>query len=238
MPSSGRDMSAAKGYRMRRLFSVVLSVAVCYAVTGWASGPAAATADDRPAIRNGVVGSGSAGPVDAPGGSVRPGAHRAGVHITLSFDTGDAPCLFSRTEPLRDEFARYGVRFRGSTDRRGGAILDQCGGFDIQARSGRQFLAFNQDSYAKPPERLVFDELQRSAVMYVGTGNLGGASGRYRLAARRDGFTVATTVVRTVDRGWHQLAVSTRRGFDTLRLDATTDSNAFVVDDLTFTPKG
>ena len=61
----------------------------------------------------------------------------------ITFDElGTQPAGFFLVEPLRNEYA--GLRFSGPSALDGGAILDQDGNFGIEARSGRNFLAFNR----------------------------------------------------------------------------------------------
>ena len=54
------------------------------------------------------------------------------------------PCAFNQTVALSNQYAGLGVIFAGPSGNDGGAVLDQCGNFGINARSGTNFLAFNQ----------------------------------------------------------------------------------------------
>src|SRR5580765_913075 len=59
----------------------------------------------------------------------------------VNFDDVNAPCNFNQTVALR----RYhGISFKGSPRTKdGGAILNECGNFDVSGYSPPNFLAFN-----------------------------------------------------------------------------------------------
>ncbi|MAE71499.1 MAG: hypothetical protein CME06_13660 [Gemmatimonadetes bacterium] len=61
----------------------------------------------------------------------------------IDFDDGSQPCDFSLTTALRDEYAAQGVTFSGPLAYDGGGILDDCASFGSPARSGSNFLAFD-----------------------------------------------------------------------------------------------
>ena len=64
----------------------------------------------------------------------------------------------------------------------GGAILNQCGSFGVDARSGQEFLAFSSSTYAVPPEHIQFDDLQRKITLYVANG-FGDGTSTYKVKA-------------------------------------------------------
>jgi hypothetical protein len=156
----------------------------------------------------------------------------AGARVTLTFETRRTTCTFDNTEPLRDQYAEYGVHFRGSSPRRGGAILHQCSGFGVEARHGDEFLAFNRATYAKAPERIHFDDRQQRVIVHAANGSGGQAS--FSLVGKRAGDVVAAVGAATTDSGYLTLRLSVPRGIDTAVLRSST--KAFVVDDLTFVP--
>ena len=153
----------------------------------------------------------------------------------ITFDTGTSPCAFDSTaaDPLRGQYSGLGVRFRGPTASTGGAILNQCANFGIRARTGQEFLAFNDVTYARPPESMLFDRLQRSVQLYVANGSPGGQS-TYTLVGWRSGNVVARTSITTDLAGWVLLRVAAS-GMDRVTLRAATPDGAFVVDDLQYT---
>jgi hypothetical protein len=155
-----------------------------------------------------------------------------GSRITLTFETRRRVCAFDQTQPLRDQYAKYGVHFRGSSPRRGGAILHQCSGFGVNARHGDEFLAFNRATYAKAPERIHFDDRQQRVIVHVANGSGGQAS--FSLLGKRAGEVVAAVGAATTGSGYLTLRLSIPRGIDTAVLRSST--KAFVVDDLTFVP--
>ncbi|MCC6910259.1 MAG: hypothetical protein IT430_20185 [Phycisphaerales bacterium] len=79
---------------------------------------------------------------------------------TITFEElGPQPCNFVDTQALSDEYAAVGVLFAGPQPGQGGAILDQCSNFGINARSGVHFLAFNTSvGYPRWPETITFTE--------------------------------------------------------------------------------
>ncbi len=164
------------------------------------------------------------------------GVRTSGVRVTVTFDVGTAPCAFNNTQALRDEFADVGVHFRGDTDTGGGAILNQCGAFGVDARSGREFLAFNKGTYAKLPQRIRFDDLQRRVSLFAANGNGNGRTTRFRLVGKRDGEIVSRAVVATTTRRYSELKVVSAQGLDAVVLRAQVPGGYFVVDDLEFAP--
>jgi hypothetical protein len=152
---------------------------------------------------------------------------------TITFDTGTSPCTFDLTGPLREDYADQGVHFTGPSEDSGGAILNQCGSFGVDARSGEEFLAFATGTYAVPPERIRFEDLQRKITVFVANG-FGDGTSTFRLAGRRDGEVVARKSVTTEELGWVRISVAASSGIDELTLTGTTPDGGFVVDDLKF----
>lgn len=176
--------------------------------------------------------------------TIQPATGTAGVPGTvvsadrteISFDSGTAPCLFDDTQPLTDEYASVGVHFTGPYAGAGGAILNQCGGFGIRARSGKEFLAFNVDlTYGKTPETITFDRPATRVAAFVANGDVGLAT--YHLVGKLDGKVVARTVVTARTQAYTGIAVRAARGIDTVVFEATTSDGMFVLDDLSFRPK-
>lgn len=164
------------------------------------------------------------------------GVEMDGLRTTITFDTGTAPCVFQHTQALEDEYASVGVHFRGPAAMEGGAILNRCAHFGIGARSGREFLAFNGDTYAKVPETVTFDSPVRRVACYVADGDPGGEA-TYWLLAKRDGQLVAKTKVVVQSLAYTGLQVRAKQGIDTVVIKAsTTDHTSFVLDDLSFVP--
>lgn len=82
---------------------------------------------------------------------------------TLTFDGTGAPCLFVDTSALT---SYGGVNFSG-----GGAILNQCGSFGVNALSGTDFLAFNTGTYATGPE--IIDFVGLVSFVSINAGSIG-----------------------------------------------------------------
>jgi len=146
---------------------------------------------------------------------------------TIDFEVG-APCLYSDTSPLT---SIGGVSFAG-VNGNGGSILNQCGNFGVNARSGTDFYAFNTG---------------------VGTGTIvditfGGTIGSFSIWAS-SGFAFPETFTATAFSGATELGsvIFTSSGnsyaelalnfasFDRVRLSFAGNSSA-VFDDLTYAP--
>ncbi|QZY29518.1 hypothetical protein [Nocardioides coralli] len=164
-------------------------------------------------------------------------AHGAGITY-ISFEDVPRECSFSATKPLRDRYAA--AKFRGPAARDGGAVLDECGSFGVDARTGDRFLAFNDEARTandgRPvgPETITLPRRQKSVTVWVSQG--GGALGdaAFRLVGKRNGRTVRTATVATSTAAWVQLQVKSSRGFDTVRIAATSEPDGvWLLDDLT-----
>ena len=98
----------------------------------------------------------------------------AGTILTASATTIDfelnGPCAFAQTSPLSNQYAGQGVLFSGPGPGQGGAVLDECANFGINAHSGRDFLAFNLHTYGIPPETITFSTPQSSVSIFAGDG--------------------------------------------------------------------
>ena len=154
----------------------------------------------------------------------------------INFEIGSAPCTFDQTVPLGEEYASRGVHFQGPASGEGGAILNQCGTFGVDARSGDQFLAFSTGTYALDPETITFDKSVKQVVCWVANGSADPST--FVLVAMRHGKEVARKTVDPQIVGYTKLAVSFAKGFDSVALSGTTPDGSYVVDDLAFTRKG
>ena len=56
------------------------------------------------------------------------------------------PCSFLLAEPLGNQYTPAGPAFYSPIPTAGGAVLGQCGNFGVNAHSGRNFLAFNNEA--------------------------------------------------------------------------------------------
>ncbi len=155
----------------------------------------------------------------------------------IDFEVG-APCSFEDTGPLRDLFADQGIHFEGPDSLDGGGILDQCGNFGIDARSGTNFLAFNRRSGypngGEPidPELVRFDDDASSVSVYVSGGR---NNARWRMDAYDSGGgLVDSHTISTADGVWGKLAVS-GSGIRSVVVTETLDAWYFVWDDLCVT---
>jgi len=83
----------------------------------------------------------------------------------INFDDMAAPCAFADTQPLTNQYSSAGITFSGF-----GSVLNECGNFGIDARSGDNFLAFNQ-SQGGTVEFTFFDNPQNIFSFYHGSGS-------------------------------------------------------------------
>ncbi len=81
---------------------------------------------------------------------------------TIDFDDTAAPCSFSETTALSNEYSPLGVVFSGPSPHDGGVILNECSSFSPSGQSSPNFLAFDADDVLKDggiphgPETLTF----------------------------------------------------------------------------------
>jgi len=82
---------------------------------------------------------------------------------TINFDDIDAPCSFTETTALKNQYGGIGVIFSGPGDKDGGAILDECSRFSPTGQSSPNFLALDQNALLSDggvpsgPETILFD---------------------------------------------------------------------------------
>jgi hypothetical protein len=106
-------------------------------------------------------------------------ASRTSVPGHIDFDDAAAPCGFFFTVALTNEYSGIGVVFSGPGGLDGGAILDQCGGFNVTGYSPPNFLAFNIDAVLsnggvpRGPETLTFSQTVDTVTINAG-GDLAG----------------------------------------------------------------
>ncbi len=164
----------------------------------------------------------------------------AGAAIVTFDEIGTQPSLFSNASPLRDEYA--GLLFSGPGPLDGGAVLDVDGGFGIAARSGRNFLAYNRNSFAImknggraiDPQTIEFLASPASSVEIYCFGR--------GVAFTMEGFnssgaSVASSNIGSADTGWTKLSISAP-SISRITLSETggASNGAWVFDDLSYTP--
>lgn len=150
---------------------------------------------------------------------------------TINFEElGQQPCLFNQTQPLSTEYSGRGVVFQGPQQGEGGAILDQCSNFGVNARSGTHFLAFNSATYAKTPETIHFRDGCKDVEVFASPGS---QSGNVTITAfNRINQIVDVQSAQLVSGQYIRLFVS--GNIDRVVIDTT--SPWLLLDDLTWTP--
>ncbi len=169
--------------------------------------------------------------------------------LMISFDDADAaPVNIVDAGPLRDEYAQYGVHFRGedANSKDGGArIKDDATQWEgIDPHSGKNFLAFNNGAQytgssaggrAKAPEFVFFDDLWETVSIYAANSN---GNDHFILRAYDSGDKVVGEQG-SKDSGkgeWVQLTLTWSAGIKKIELSRNDSGNSpFVADDLVLT---
>jgi hypothetical protein len=153
---------------------------------------------------------------------------------SINFEVG-APCNFIAATSLTSFYSGQGVTFSGPGAGSGGAILDQCGHFGVNAHSGTDFLAFNPNASlsaggsASGPETITFSSLVSNISLFVGGTNTGPS---YTLLAFDAGSNqIGSASGQPAGNQWVQLSINSPN-ISFLTLSVT--SNTAVVDDLSW----
>lgn len=155
----------------------------------------------------------------------------------IDFDDVSAPCVFAETTALREQYSALGVHFAGPGQLDGGAILNMCGGFGVNARNGENFLAFNRSAVMSDggipldPQTIEFDLLMEYVSIYA-------AGGVSQDTFTMDAYDALGNLIDTdqvVTIGWAELSVSSQEGIRSVVLTQT-GHEYFVYDDLSFQP--
>ena len=164
----------------------------------------------------------------------------------INFDTDangqsiNASGLFIDTTRLTELYAPLGVNFSGPGGNNGGAILNQAGNFGVNARSGLNFLAFNRDStlsdggVSADPETISFDTLLNSVSIFASGGDKTATSTLE--AFDMNNLLVGSNTITPQSGTYGQLSVSSASGSISRIVLSAEGDNAFVYDDLSFTP--
>jgi hypothetical protein len=157
---------------------------------------------------------------------------------SINFETG-APSDFSQTTALTTTYIGLGVTFSGPGGVNGGAILDQLGGFGVNAHSGSDFLAFNTGATLsnagtpEAPETIVFATPVFNVGLWVG-GELSGST--YTLQAfDASSDLLGSTSILPTSGSWSQLTINTT---NISRLVLSFNNSYAVVDDLSWNGGG
>ena len=147
---------------------------------------------------------------------------------SINFDGTGAPNNFIQTLPLTNFYAGQGVTFSGSGGN-GGSILNQLGNFGFSARSGTDFLGFNDAAGTGLVQVLTFS----SAISQVSIWANSGSQNQFSI----EGFDANNGSLGSVNTGtfseqWRELVFSAA-GISSVRLTMAGDVGAY--DDLSFT---
>jgi hypothetical protein len=161
----------------------------------------------------------------------------------LNFD-GMTPCSFIQTVPIPPTFYKhFGFTIKGPDEKSGGAVLDECSGFNVTGYSPPNFLAFNCGSLLSTgriaflPEKLIFTTPVSGVSLNIGS---------FSDAGESIALTAKTALGKVVDTDTVILAsamttvnlTSTRSNIKRVIITLPPGSNAcaFVIDDITTTP--
>ena len=155
--------------------------------------------------------------------------------VQIDFDQLPTSCNFISTVELTTEYVNRGVTFSGPTVGTGGCVLDQCGNFGVNARSGMQFLAFNtsamsQSGVPRGPQSMFFEPGASSFSLWVSGGVL---AGDFRVDAFREGQSVGSNTVQSLAAAYAELTFEGQLGFDQVTITSLGASTYWVFDDLT-----
>ena len=174
---------------------------------------------------------------------VLPAGSASAAPIEVNFDGGTpgTPSLYNDVNPLRNQYAGLGIRFRGPSLSDGGAVLDKNASFGVDPHSGLRFLTFNGNypnsmltgGTPRGPEHILFNRLQKRVSIWVSQG--GGTPGTptFKLVGKRAGQTIRVATATTNTSAWQKLVIHNRKGFKKVILSVKDDPNrAWVADDL------
>lgn len=152
---------------------------------------------------------------------------------TITFEElGAQPCFFNATQPLSNEYSSRGVLFEGPGQGLGGAILDQCSNFGVNARSGTNFLAFNTATYARTPETIRFTSGAGRVEIYASPGS---QSGQVTMNAFDSGNNMVDSTTQSLVSGnYIRLEVNGNISY----VVVTTTSSWLLLEDLTWDASG
>ena len=144
---------------------------------------------------------------------------------TINFDDVTAPCSFSETVPLTNQYSAQGVTFSGPGAGLGGALINECGSFGVSGQSSPNFLGFNTNGYGTGPETITFSTPTDGVSILAGSRY----SGEVTLTAY-DGVTQVGQKMLTLSTTMTSLSVSAT-SISSVVISFT--STTLVVDDLT-----
>jgi hypothetical protein len=175
----------------------------------------------------------------------------------IKFDDVSAPCLFIDTTALKNKYAALGVIFMGTGgSKNGGAILNECGNFDVTGHSSPNFLAFNANApmsdggIPKYPEIMLF--LKPISSVQINAGSGFGNTGKVFMLAFGPSIAVDDVINKDLKKlqslkglvGFDVIDNSSRlqtlavqgKGIGLVIIAAQLSYPALVLDDLAFTP--
>ena len=146
----------------------------------------------------------------------------------ITFDDLYAPSLFIQGSPLHGQYAALGVHFQGS-----GVVLNSYSNFEgvpsIDIRGRANFLAFNGNVGAAPPQTVLFD----NPVNFF-QWDFAGSTGNAQLTAYLGDTLVGSTSITALFGVWNEMSLSAT-AFDRVLFNVNNTDPHFVVDNLRYT---
>ncbi|MBN1901110.1 hypothetical protein JW926_07280 [Candidatus Sumerlaeota bacterium] len=154
----------------------------------------------------------------------------------IDFDDVSAPCTFSSTIHLTNEYETRGVIFEGPWGKNGGAILNECGGFGVSGHSSPNFLAFNSNSTlsdaGKPQDPETIHFLFPVLYVQILAGSNSGAGNDITMEAYNAQNELVDSDMIVLNPTLAPLSVSV---YGITRVVISTSAAVFVLDDLIYT---
>ncbi len=145
----------------------------------------------------------------------------------ITFDDLHAPALFIQGSPLSEQYAALGVHFQGS-----GVVLNSHSNFEgvpsTDTRGRSNFLAFNGNVGAAPPETVVFD----NPVNFF-RWDFAGTVGNAQFTAYLGDALVGSSSITALFGVWNEMSLSAT-AFDRLVFSVSNTDPHFVVDNLRY----
>lgn len=145
----------------------------------------------------------------------------------ISFDDLCAPSLFIQGNPLREQYAAFGVHFQGS-----GVVLNSYSNFEgvplSDTRGTANFLAFNGNVGVAPPEAVLFD----NPVSFF-SWDFAGTTGNAQINAYLGDALVGSTSITALFGVWNEMSLSAT-AFDKVIFSVSDTDPHFVVDNLQY----
>lgn len=159
------------------------------------------------------------------------------IVTVINFDDTSQPCLFEATADLKTAYQGLGVTFDGPGGNEGGAVLNECSGFNVTGYSPPNFLAFNANTSLSVggspthPEEISF--AQPVSFVQISAGSFSGRGQTLTVEAFDTDNNLLGSDTITLDAALQPLSIAAN---GIVRVVITSPASAFALDDLIFDP--